>query len=46
MKKRTPNETLRLQSALRYLRQAEAELEAAGENLVAMRVSALARGLE
>jgi hypothetical protein len=36
----------RLTAAKRYLQHAEAELEAAGENLAAMRVGAVSRGLK
>lgn len=45
MKQHTPAEAMRIDAARRYLKQAEAELEAAGENLTAMRVGALVRGL-
>lgn len=45
MNQKSPQEQVRFSAALRYLDMAAGELEAAGENLAAMRVSAIAGAL-
>lgn len=46
MKTKTPSQQMNLADALRYLKTAAERLEAAGEGLASMRVSALLRGLK
>lgn len=43
MKAKSPQQSVRLSAAIRYLISAQTELEEAGENLAAMRVGALLR---